>query len=335
MPSVADKPKLKAVAFFHVAYGEEAIDKDAGILRGVKLMEIGKLASFGGPDGKSKSVTIADAHISALLGHAGNRAIPIHLTHDWHDSQGKPNADTIEMSARIGSLKTIRRDATGNLVADAYLKEGQTRSDILFGAEHNPEDTMFSVVFSYDPADANCLPLNFRCADIVPQGAATTALFSETQTTAKMALTLDDLKELLSTPEGAAYMGGILKAHGKMKKDAAADAGDDGASDSSSDSAPAATAAALKKFKDDLTAEFETKKTALLAEVETKAQAAATALLGKGGYTQSGGGGQADDAEAKLAAYMAPGNISRGTAIMRFAHDKPEEYNAARAAGKL
>ena len=48
-------------------------------------MEVGKLATFAGPDGKSKSVKITPAHIDALLSFAGNRAIPCHWTHEWHD----------------------------------------------------------------------------------------------------------------------------------------------------------------------------------------------------------------------------------------------------------
>lgn len=324
MPAALAKSKTarqeKPTAFFRVAYEQESIDKALGILRGVKLMELGKLAKFAGPDGKAKAITITAAHISALLGHAGNRAIPIHFTHDWFAAQGKEDADTVEMQARIGALKQIRKDTDGNLIADAYLKEGDTRTDIIFGAEHNPEDNCFSVVFSYDPEDKLCIPLNFRAGDIVPQGAATTALFSETKTNNEQPMDDKDfMAQLTAALSDATFKSALLAA---MQPEAKKD---DEKKEDAFDSA---------KFKADLTAEFETKKTALLAEVETKAQAAATALLGKGGFSQASGT-QAPDVEAKLSAIMAAGAPNRGVAIMRFAHDKPEEYNAARAAGKL
>lgn len=333
MPKVITQPKAKTqTAFFRVASGPDvAIDAENQTLRGVKLMEVGATAHFKGADGKSKSVNITAEHITALLNHAGNRALPVHNTHEWFDAQDKENADSVERGARIGALNKFRRDDAGNLIADAVFKKGEAWDDVLFAATHNPEDTMFSAVFNYSPDDAKCIPLNFRCADIVPRGAATTALFSETQTQPKMALTLDDLKELLSTPEGEAYMGGILKAHGKMKKSAA-----ESEAEAEAPAAEGATAAALKKFEEELTAKFAKKETELLATVETKAQAAATALLGKGGFQiASGEAPKTNDVEAKLSSYITAGAANRGVAIMRFAHDKPEEYNAARAAGKL
>lgn len=169
-----------STAILRSASGNISIDADAGIIRGVKLMELGRLARFAGDEGKAKQVTITDAHISALLSHAGNRAIPIHSTHDWFDAQGKPNADTVEMAARIGALKSFRRDDAGNLIADAYLnKAKEAAQDLLWGAESNPEDNCFSVVFSYLKDDPQCLPQNFRAGDVVPSGAATTALFGD------------------------------------------------------------------------------------------------------------------------------------------------------------
>lgn len=163
-----------------VSFAEPTIDRENGIIRGVKLMELGKLARFAGEDGKPKQVTITAKHIDALLAHAGNRSLPCHDTHEWFDAQGGPNADSVEKNARIGALKNFRKDDDGNLIADCHLNLAKDAArDFLWGAANNPEDNCFSVVFSYLKDDPECIPQNFRAGDLVPQGAATTALFSE------------------------------------------------------------------------------------------------------------------------------------------------------------
>jgi len=215
VPQATARKTPTATAFFHAGYGAQSIDTDNGILRGVKLMEVGKVATFSGPDGQPKSVTITQKHISALLSHAGNRAIPIHWTHDWHDK-----GDGAELDARIGALKAFRTDEAGNLIADAYLKAGDRRDSILWAAEHNPEDTMFSAVFNYSPADPDVMPMNFRAADIVPCGAATTALFSDsTETTTTPTMDINELIAALADPKVQDAVNAIIKSH---KSDSAA-----------------------------------------------------------------------------------------------------------------
>lgn len=340
------KRALSTAILRNATSGAPAIDTENGILRGVKLMELGKVAHFASEDGKHKSVTITDAHIDALLSHAGNRAVPIHETHEWFDAQNKPNADSVEMNSRIGALKAFRRDGNGDLIADAYFKEGQKRNDVMWGAANNPEDNCFSVVFSYAKDDPQCIPQNFRAGDLVPQGAATTALFSESTQTA-MPITIDDLKEVCSTPEGKEMLRAAIKGHDKAsdsteETNAAAemesDAGVTDADKKDSDSTKPAMMRAMLRIGRVATRkveELKTEKTALLAAAKLEGEAGATALLGKSKIvTKTEGGDNADAVEVALAPYIATG-AKREVAIFRLAKDKPTEYNTFRKAGKL
>lgn len=308
-------------------------------------MQLGKLASFAGEDGKPKQVTITRAHIEALLSFVGNRAIPMHLTHEWADAQDKANADSVEMESRIGALKNFRKDNVGDLIADAYLKSGSTRNDILFGAEHNPEDNMLSAVFDYRKDDPTCMPLNFRAADVVPQGAAVTALFKQTNT-ATMAISIDDLKEVCSTPEGKEMLRAAIKGHDKaqdaseenaaaeMESDAGVTEGDKKDSDKSMPAMMRASVRIARSIKRQ-TATLTSTKDTILAEAKTLVTAEATALLGKSGIPALADAHKTgDEVETALAAYVATG-CNRGTAILRLAKDKPALYNTAKKAGKI
>lgn len=336
MPAVKSKSNL-ATAFFHAAYGATGIEKENGILRGVKIMEVGHVANFKGEDGKSKSVKITPAHIDALLAHAGNRALPIHETHEWFDAEGEANADSVERSARIGSLKSFRRDASGHLIADAVLNlEKQPARDLLFGAEHNPEDNCFSAVFSYRKDDPQCMPINFRAADVVPSGAATTALFSaddSTQNTPSM--DISELIAALDDPKVKDALKAILKSHkgpediaAEMEADAGVKPEDKKPEDDQKPALMRATARCSRAFKRQL-AEVS-------AEIGIKSEAAATALLGKGGKFQVSGGEWKTELPftALLAKHKSTG-ASNGVAILRAKNDAPgNDYNAWEAAGR-
>lgn len=337
-------PRKLFTAILRSASGVSSVDPEAGIIRGVKLMQLGKLARFAGEEGKAKQVTITSDHISALLSHAGNRSIPIHDSHEWFDAQDKPNADSVEMNARIGALKAFRRDDAGNLIADAHLNKAKPAAlDLLWGAEANPEDNCFSVVFNYLKDDPNCIPQNFRAGDRVPNGAATTALFSEDNNpTAKMAMTLDDIKEVLSTPEGEAYLNGILKAHGKMKSDAeddtaaAAMESDAGVSDADKkpedDQKPALMRAYIRcsrAFARERKS-LSTERAALLSEVDTKIEAAKTSAIGAGKFLGTPGGKFEEDATAKFNAHvkeLTDKKVPLATATMSVISAHPEIYN--------
>lgn len=335
-------PRNLATAILRSSSGAISIDAEAGVIKAVKLMEIGRVARFAGQDGKPKQVKITDAHISALLGHAGNRAIPIHETHEWFDAQGKANADSVEREARIGALKQFRRDDSGNLIADAYLNlDKQPAKDLIWGAQHNPEDNCFSVVFSYLLDDPDCIPQNFRAGDIVPSGAATTALFSEeTSTSPKMEVT--EFITLLQDQSVREALKAIIKSveKGADDSEAAAMESDAGVSDADKkkddDQQPAlmrAVGRITRAFKRQLGEAIAAQpdKTALLAEVKTAAAAEATALLGKGGFIGHGDGGNSDLYTATLAKYRETSKTD-GEAVRRMLADKPELYDAHKQA---
>lgn len=344
MPATKPKPNF-ATAFFHASYGTATIDKEAGILRGVKIMDVGHVAQFKADDGESKRVTISPAHIAALLSHAGNRALPIHETHEWFDAEGEANADSVERSARIGSLKSFRTDAAGNLIADAYLNlDKQPARDLLFGAEHNPEDNCFSAVFSYRKDDPQCMPINFRAGDIVPAGAATTALFKNTETkNALMALDLNELIAALDDPKIKTAIKAITKSHEDASSDTPEDKAEGAAMEKDADVKPED-----KKPEDDQkpalmsarlrvsrairrqAAELKADRTAILADAKRDAEALQTAMLGKnGGFKPSGEPSEENSPEAFITARLADGKAkNRGQAIVLMARQKPDLYQA-------
>ena len=313
------------LALLQSKLSHSAIDAENGVISGVMVMKLGKLAQFEGEGKVAKRVKITQAHIDALLSHAGNRAIPMHQTHDWFASQGTPTADTVEMQSRIGALKCLRKDGEGNLIADAYLKSGQTREDILWGAEHNPEDNMLSAVFSYAKNDPLCLPCDFRACDLVPSGAATTALFSsfnQNDTNMDKTALLEMLKDdevktalLALIPKTETNEVALLKS----------------AEDKADALFTAKKAEILAEAKAEAAKDFEANKVALLKEAE----ASVVKNIGQGGFLKDFGKKDADDAEAFITAQLSAGCKDRGQAIARMANDKPELYNTARAAGKI
>lgn len=342
MPAIKSNPNL-VTAFFHAASGQSAIEADKGILRGVKLMEVGHVATFKGEDGKPKTVTITPAHISALLGHAGNRALPIHHTHEWFDAQEAANADSVESNARMGSLKNFSRDNGGNLIADAFLNlDRQAARDLLFGAAHNPEDNCFSAVFSYRKDDPQCMPINFRAADVVPSGAATTALFTENTNT----LPMDDdlisqLAEACKDPHKLAAFKALMKS---VASASAIDTAADDASAATMESDAGVTDADKKPEDDQKPAlmraitrvnRAHARQTATLrADTLRDAEALLTKNLGKGGkfHIPTDDSVNGDEYTAKLAKYTetAKGNSVLGA--FRLLKDHPELTPAHEAA---
>lgn len=158
------------------ALTQERIDADNNVIYGVRLCEVGKVARFNGPDGKPREAQITSEHASAFLAHAGNRAIPVHWTHDYLSD------DKDRLHAKVGALKNFRLDGSGNPIADFHVAPSDYRETILWNAKEDPDNMMLSAVFNYDPSDPKAMPLDFQAADLVECGAATTALFSESQT---------------------------------------------------------------------------------------------------------------------------------------------------------
>lgn len=279
------------VAFLQTSFSQPNLagdDRANGIIRGVKVMELGKLAKFAAmkEDGTriSKAVTLTEAHLSALQNHAGNRGVVVHLTHDWRKSIGTPSAATAEFEARIGAIKSLRRDSKNDLVGDLFLKEGKTREDVLFDAEHSPDDIMLSAVYSFLPEDENCIPQDFTACDIVPQGAGVTALFAEDTNTmdeTPTAASADLVSQLVAAcqdPHALAAFKALIKSV-ETSADAAAEETEAAVVEPANDDAGAvaAMAALEKKVGDKVTAalaKFETAKADIIIAAEAKMVAA-------------------------------------------------------------
>jgi len=301
-------------------------------------MEKGTIANFADNSGNKHTVTISDKHINALMSHAGNRSVPIHKTHEWLQAEGKPNADSVEMDSRIGALKNFRKNNNGDLIADAYLKDGADRQDILWMAKNNPENTMFSAVYNFKSNDPDCLPTNFRAGDIVPDGASVTALFSTTTTDP---MDINELIEALKDPKVQAAVSAIIKSH----KEDAADSDSDTAAAAEMESDAGVTEADKKKEDDQKPAlmraalrcnralvrqskSIAIDETALLAKAKTAGEAGATAVIGSGKFIKADASDPgADEYTAALSEYKktAPSDT---VAAMRLLKDKPHLFEA-------
>ncbi len=260
---------------------QERIDVEANVIFGVRLCEVGKVARFNGPDGKPREAEITEEHADAFLAHAGNRAIPVHWTHDYLSD------DKDRLHAKVGALKNFRKDDAGNPIADFYVSPSEYREAILWNAKEDPENMMLSAVFSYDPKDPKALPMDFQAADLVECGAATTALFSEPQNTPNT-MTDEELAKiaaLIDEKIAAAMKPATDEA--EMATAAEADAGVTEADKKPEDEGkPAAMRAALRigRALQRLTlAALAEKLDASKAETVTLAAAQFTAALGKSG----------------------------------------------------
>jgi len=318
------------VARFQAKFAQTDIDSDSGIIRGVKVMQNGALARFAGEDGKPKQVTISPAHIDALLAHAGNRAIPSHLSHDWFGAK----EDAIH--SRIGALKNFSKDSVGNLIADLHLAPGEYRDTALWNASEAPENMMLSAVFSYGKDDAKCLPLDFQACDIVAQGAATTALFSENQ---KPPMDITELLAALDDPAVKAAVKAILKSHTGPDEAATEEAATATETEAGvmeedkkpeDDTKPALMRSAVRIHRATLRqakAIIAAERTAILAEAALKGEASATALLGKGKFVQQSEVKGEDEYESLLIAKLAANpSLSRARAKFNLNTERPDLY---------
>lgn len=316
-------------------FSQSNIDTETGIIRGVRVMQNGVLACFAGEKGEAKKVTISPAHIEALLKHAGNKAIPSHLSHDWHGSE----SDAIH--SRIGVLKNFAKDSVGNLVADLHLSPGSYRETALWNAAEAPESMMLSAVFNYSKDDPKCMPLDFQACDLVANGAATTALFSEAETP-NQNMDINELIAALADPKVQAAVGAIIKSHkadapdtsdeeapaAEMEKEAGVTDADKKDSD---DQKPALMRASLRVSRcvSRKISELAANETAILAKAKLDAEAASTALLGKSGagFKPAGEakGKDAFDNAVKAEMEKTPG-ISLGRAKFNVAKLQPELY---------
>ena len=201
---------------------------------------------------------------------------------------------------------------------------------------------MLSAVFSYGKDDAKCIPLDFQACDLVAQGAATTALFSESEQT-KPYMDITELLAALDDPAVKAAVKAILKSHtgpDEVTEEAAtATETEAGVMEEDKkpedDAKPALMRSALRVHRATLRqakAIIATEKTAILAEASLKGEASATALLGKGGLLKPKEGDENASAPKEfIEAQMKSGCPNQATAIARMAKDKPELYKVFRA----
>lgn len=294
------------IARLQASFTQSAIDKDNGIIRGVKVMELGAKATFKTTDGKVKTVTISPRHIDALLSHAGNRAIPSHWSHDWC---GK---ETDALHDRVGMLKGFRKNDTGSLVADLHLGPGQYRDKALWSAEQEPENIMLSAVYGYSKFDADCIPSSFEACDLVANGAATYSLLSKANPDNENDMTKEEIEKMLDEKLTAAFAKFTPKApEGVITKE------------------ELTAALAAHKLTD-----AERNEIALLSA--SKAKAELVGEVGRVGLVQTFGNGPTENEfETAVTAQLSAGAKDRTIAIMRLAKDKPGLYNDAVAAGKI
>lgn len=330
-------PKI-CTARFQIALAQNAIDADAGVIRGVKVMEVSRVATFAGEDGKPKQATITGKHIAALLAHAGNRAIPSHWSHDWFDSKADP------INFRVGMLKNFSTDSDGNLVGDLHLAPGKHRKTALWTAANAPENVAMSPVFDYDKSDKTCLPLNFQACDIVAKGAATTALLADA-TEPNKSMDVNELITALQDPAVLAAIKAIVKSVEAAQPDDTdatameADAGvtDEDKKDTDSGSPALMSAVRINRATARKIKSVAFDKTALMAEIKVITEAAVAGKVGSKAFLSQfkeevNGGGQ-----LPFVALMSQHETvckDRGKAILRAKADNPTAYNAWEKAGR-
>lgn len=324
----------QAIACFQALLSSGTIDAENGIITGVHVLELGKLASFEGPDGKAKQVTVTKDHVNALLTLAGNRTLVVHKSHDWH---GKTDG----INSQVARLKNHRVDASGDLIADLYLQPGDYRDVALWNAQNDPEGMMISAVYGYDKNDPKCLPKNYIAADLVEVGAGTTALFAQfkqtEQPTAKL-MEVTEFVEMLKSPEVKTALKAILDSHEDAPAAPAADEVaemEDAADikptdDEKKDTSPSAmmkryhrAVLGVAKLAKSKTVIWDDQEIALL----TKAEASFVKKIGSGKIQLNlSADKDTQDAEAYITAQLASGCKNRGEAIARMNRDKKELY---------
>jgi len=176
-------------SFRSAPLSQDRIDHENGVLYGVKIAVLGKEARWQGKDGV-KSTVVSEEHIDAFLRLAGDRSIVCHWTHDYSQTKADP------LSSQVGSHKKLRRDEVGDLVGDLHLSPSPFRQTILWNAMNHPEEMMISPVFKYSPDDKRAIPLTFKAADLVENGAATVALFSA-PTEPDTTMTAEEIQKLI------------------------------------------------------------------------------------------------------------------------------------------
>lgn len=288
--------KLKAI--LQSPLTKLVVNRESRIVEGVKLLENNRDVTYKGADGKAVSFRTNPALLSGLIGHAGNRAIPSHLSHEW--SEGKREA----LFDRVGCIKNCRLSDAGDLIGDFHAMSGEKGDSVLWLAENDPEHCALSCIFDYNAIKTEgvtyAYPLSFESADVVARGAGVTAFLSKPTDTD---MTKEEIQALID--DGVAAKLKDFKPEGYITE---AEAGE-------------RIKAALSAFKtDSLKIDDKTK-----AEIVAEAEAALVAKLGGGPLLLNlkKEGEATDNFKAKLAKYRETSKDD-GTAIARLLRDHPE-----------
>lgn len=265
---------------------------------GLKVMENNRDVTYRDSEGKAVSFRTNDGLIDGLIQHAGNRAIPAHLTHEWTKGEKDP------LTFRVGAFKNFRKDDSGALLADFHAMPGVDGDKMLWLAETDPENAALSTVFDYNRIKSGdvtyAYPLSFDSADFVAKGASCARLadFKPTDTD----MTEEQINKLVEDRVTAKLATFTPKApEGFITKE---------------DSDKAITAA-LAAYKPELTE-------AQLAEINTKAEAAVIAKLGSGPMkVQLGDSVRSDKYTATLAKFKET-HTNPGAAIRAMLTMHPE-----------
>ena len=245
-----------ATAALQFLFTKTRIDAEKGVIYGVKVIELGDVKSDHGPR------KVEPKHVKHFMALAGNRSIPVHWTHDYL------GVDKDRLHAKVGALKNFHVDADGDLAADFHVAPTEYRDAIFWGAEIDPDNMMFSVVFTYDPKDPDELPMDFQAADLVERGAATTALFSQPNNT----MTAEEIKSHVAEAVKSALAEYATKADESAKAELA-----------SAKEAADKEIAALKAELSGVDAKIEAKAKEVAAAELTLAEARFAANIGKSG----------------------------------------------------
>lgn len=292
------------------------------VLIGCQLAKVGVIARFADLEGKTQEIEITATLVGQLAQLAEGKSIPAHWSHDYLQS------DKDSLHARVGAWKNVRVNEGGDLVGDLHLMPSQYKEAILWLAENTPDGAGMSAVFDYnDLGNRKAYPLNFDAADVVSRGAATTAMFSKvTKQTAKMAITIDDLKQLLADPEAKALIQGSIDGHTDYTDEAAAMEADAGVTDADKkdDDAkqPALMAAMRRVQRATLRKAYDIVSSAASTAAKF-AEAAVVTKLGSVKFAKQEDNTQGDTYTAKLAEYRktAPNDVVAGARLLK---DHPE-----------
>jgi len=303
-------------------FANEAIDVESGVIRGVRVVENGRMAQFQNTAGKAVQFTITEDWVSAFMSHVGNRSLPVHWTHDYLTKKED------RLNHKVGAMKNFRVGENGNLVADLHVAPTDKKELIFWNAANDPKGMMMSAVFDYGAHDKNCIPLSADAADLVAEGAATTALLSKTQEENDMKP--EDVQKLIDSAVTAALAG--VPKNTEPDKDAIA-AAEKEAGVEEADRKPedeklgAAMCSAMR-----IQRASKRQSANLKDEAVTAAMAQVAAKVGSGGFFLGGTGVAPTDAdafEAAVKAKMNAGCANRARAKFEIARENPDLHAKA------